>query len=79
MEKFEGITVKLGGRDYIVPALNMRATRTLKAEIDLLGDADKTAADPWGEERMAAVAAITHAALARNYPELTLTEVEGSD
>lgn len=65
----EGVAVKLGGREYIVPALSLGFIRR---NWDLLNSIDELT----GIEAIEAVTVIAHAALSRNYPELKRDAVE---
>ncbi len=59
-----GRTVKLGGVDYVVPPLTLGQLRRLEPDIALLGQGTIATQAP-------AIIRIVHAALSRNYPELT--------
>jgi len=69
----EGVNITLGGRDYIVPALNFRALRACQPDLDLISHTDEGA---FGAERMAAICRIAHAAIRRNYADVTIDEIE---
>jgi hypothetical protein len=73
--KLNGVPLKLGSKEYILPPLNLAALEKYWPVIE-----------SWAEppakltQRFSEGAEVIHAALARNYPELTLTEVkEGLD
>jgi len=72
----EGVEINIAGRDYIVPALNFKSIRKLKAEIALISDVEAAKADGFGSDRMEAICKVAHAAFARNYPNLTLEELQ---
>lgn len=72
MALLEGVKLNLGGRDFIVPALNFRALRTLEADIQRI---QSLSVPPTGEE-ISSVVTVTHAALFLNYPGITMDEVE---
>jgi len=68
--KIDGVTMKLGGEDYVIPPLNFRQLKNLYPVIEgMQGETDPL-------KRFEAVVKITHAALSRNYPEITLETVE---
>jgi hypothetical protein len=66
---FEGITIKVGGEDMVLPPLNWKAAKRFYKEITTgeINDPDK-AIDLMPE--------LLHAALVRNYPELTMAALE---
>jgi len=68
----EGVTIRIAGRDWMVPALTFKQLRRLQPQIELLATIG-AAATP---EQIAAVSEIVRAALSRNYPELTTDDVE---
>lgn len=66
--KFKGIPVELAGVVYIVPALALGSLETFQDRMaGFKGGLDK--------ESVAFTLDITHAALKRNYPEITRAEV----
>ena len=67
-----GKWVEFSGASYLVPPLNFRALRELQDKIAKLGTITGT---PTGEQ-MKVVSEIVHAALARNYPQMTVKNVE---
>ena len=68
----DGHPVKMGGKDYTVPALSFKQLRQLQPAIALIGNIGSVPTD----EQMSAVVDIVHAALSRNYPELDKDGVE---
>lgn len=70
--KIEGIEIPLGGELYIVPPLNFKSLRALAVDIDNLS-AIKGQPSP---DQMLSMCKIAHAAIARNYPDITLDKVE---
>ena len=60
----EGPTIKVGGEDKIMPPLNWKAVKTYWREL--------VAGNPEGET----ISKVLHAALVRNYPDLTLEALE---
>jgi len=73
--KFEGAKIAIGGRDFIVPPLTFKQLRRLKERIESLKEATLKPGDLSGEQ-LDAMAEIIHAALSRNYPELTREDLE---
>ncbi len=68
----DGVTVRMGGADYVVAPLTFRQLRKLQSQIDILGQVSGKLSD----EQIGAVVTITHASLCRNYPEMTQDMVE---
>lgn len=68
--KFEGVPISLGGTVYIVPPLSTGAMRRMQDEIDSLGQSGSA------PEEQIRTTKIAHAAMIRNYPQLTLDELE---
>jgi hypothetical protein len=71
-EIIDGTTVRMGGVDYVVAPLNFRQVRALQSKITTLGQIAGVVSD----EQMSAIIEITKAALSRNYPEITVEQVE---
>jgi hypothetical protein len=67
----DGIAVRMGAREWIVPPLNLRQLKRLAPKFALLG----TVGAGMGDEQIDALVEIAHAALSRNYPALTPEEV----
>ncbi len=66
-----GVTIQMGGQDWLVPPLTLgQLRRMLSTDIKALngGDPDKV---------LAAVCSIVAAALSRNYSDMTVERVEG--
>lgn len=64
----EGKTIRMGGKDWIVPPLNFRALKRFQKEIGSLNLAELAQSEKVEE--------IVLAALNRNYPDLTLDELQ---
>lgn len=69
--KIPGVTLSLGGVDYILPPLSIHALIQLKPRIDAFTQAD----DPTSLESLNTVVDAAHAALQRNYPDITPDDV----
>jgi hypothetical protein len=69
----DGMSIKMGGKEYIVPPLNFKQLRNLKTQIESLSGISGA---PDGDQ-IEAVTQIVQAALSRNYPEITTDDVEG--
>ncbi len=67
----DGQKLKLGETEYVVPPLNLKAMRRLLPRISVL----KPVGLP-SDEDLITVIEVVHAALVRNYPEITKEVVE---
>jgi hypothetical protein len=70
----DGVKISAGGKDFTVPPLNFRSIRALEADIKELAEIQPGAA--MTGRQIDTVVKIIHTALTRNYPELTVAEVE---
>lgn len=69
---YEGESIKIGGKEYIVPGLSLGQMEEMTDKIEKLeGIGDKLT-----KEMVQLISEICHAALSRNYPGLTLEEVK---
>lgn len=68
----DGVVVRMGGRDYVVPPLTLAQLR--KHEEDLRKVRDITPFSPLAEVEPAI--RVIHAAMTRNYPDLTQEALE---
>jgi hypothetical protein len=66
----DGAKIKMGGKDWVVPALSFKQLKRLLPRLNKIGGGDLS------PDNMGDMAEVVHAALSRNYPELTLDEVE---
>ena len=67
-----GVTVAMGGQDWIVPPLTLGQLRRLMPKVRQLTEI----AASMGEPQIAVLVDIVTAALQRNYPEMTADQVE---
>ncbi len=67
----DGITMKLAGEEFTIPPLTFKQ---LKAHYPLLEDMNNPETAPI--KKMESIVKLTHAALSRNYPALTIERVE---
>ena len=70
----DGVKVRMGGVDYIVPPLTLRSLRKLEPGLIKLQGL-KVGAVP-GVEELAIVVEVTYESLRRNYPEITHERIE---
>jgi hypothetical protein len=68
----DGTVITLGGQDYVCPPLNLKNCRLLSEELDSL----QRVRGILKPEDVDTVCKIALAALQRNYPSMTLEEVE---
>jgi hypothetical protein len=71
--KFDGVKIKLGGEDYIVPPLSLRQVKKFQAIIEEQMEQSIGAASdgPLNGDQVESMKTVILAALQRNYPELT--------
>jgi len=69
--QLEGVPLRLGGQDYILPPLNLAALEKYWPVIESWGEPPASLVS-----RLSEGAELLYAALGRNYPELTLAEVK---
>lgn len=65
----EGQTITIAGIDYVVPALNFKALKSLRPQIKLLESMQGSDALPT-DEQFDAIVDVVLAAINRNYPSL---------
>lgn len=65
----DGVTVRMGGHDFVIPPLSLRQVRDLLPKIRSL----KTMGTLLGadEAEKETIVAVVHAAVSRNYPQMT--------
>jgi hypothetical protein len=73
-EKFNGVAIRMGGKDWIVPALSIGQVRRLMPEISKVTTSDSGAVLP--DDVAQSALNIIHAALSRNYPDVTKEMLE---
>lgn len=67
-----GVTIAMGGRDWLVPPLTLGQLRRLMPKVRQLSEIDAS----MGETQIGVLVEIVAAALQRNYPEATADMVE---
>jgi hypothetical protein len=70
----DGVVIRMGGRDWIVPPLTFRQLRRLQPKLE--GLARIRLGGDMSLEHVTTLCEIVQAALARNYPELSLDDIE---
>lgn len=76
LELIPGTPYTLGRRRLIMPALNIKALRGLRTELDLVQKGIDVSDAASQETYLKALIAVTHTALVRNYPDISEAEVE---
>lgn len=71
-ELYEGEAIKIRGKEYIVPGLSLGQIERMADKIQSITESG----DKLSKEMMATISEISHAALSRNYPDMTLIEVK---
>ena len=72
--RFDGTAIKIGDRTFVVPPLNLARIKRLRPDIEALSSMKLDAM--MTDEQIESVVRILHSALSRNYPEITIDEVE---
>lgn len=72
--KLEGVLINLGGQALIVPPLNFKALKALQSKFSTLNSL-KVGSVPTADQ-MDVSMEIIHAAIVRNYPDVTLEQVQ---
>ena len=67
--KYQGISYNFGGRFLVIPALSLGAMEQLQDRLSAMGD------DLSSPEYIGTVIDTVHAALGRNYPDMTRAEI----
>jgi hypothetical protein len=70
----DGVSVRMGGRDFVVAPLTFRQLRQLRSELEQL-NAMKIGTS-LSDDDAKALCKIVHASLSRNHPEVKQEEVE---
>jgi len=71
-ELYEGESIKIRGKEYIVPGLSLGQIESMADKIQSIAENG----DKLSKEMMTTISEISHAALSRNYPAMTLDEVK---
>lgn len=78
MALLEGQKLNLGGRDFIVPPLNIKALRILGPRFNQLQKIADSGdlAEMFNGDNLDTLVDVVHAAIVRNYPDVTREEME---
>lgn len=74
VELIDGTEVKMGGKLFIIPALNFKRLKKLKPELSMLTTVDLSGA--MSDTQIEASITIIHTAVTRNYPDVTRDDIE---
>ncbi len=69
--RYDGVALRLGGRDWVVPPLNFRQLKALAPVLERVGAIGARL----GDKEIDDVVGLVHAALSRNYPDLAAEDV----
>ncbi len=72
MSKIPGVIIAMGGQDWTIPPLTLGQLRRLMPKVRELTDVGAN----MGEEQIGTLVEIVTAAMLRNYPDITLEQVE---
>lgn len=70
-----GITMNLGGREFVIPPLNLARVKNLQGDLAILATMPMDTAN-FEAQQLEACITIIHTALTRNYPAMARDEVE---
>lgn len=72
-ELFDGVKVRIGRQDFIVPALSIRQVKRFRPVLSTMGRF--AAGGEPSDQELDALTEMLHAALSRNYPDLTVDQL----
>src|SRR5687768_7222090 len=67
---FEGKPIRLGEQDYVIPPLSLKQVKALKGDIEALDTSE------FSDSALDTVIKLVHAALSRNYPSISVQQLE---
>jgi hypothetical protein len=70
----DGVTMQIAGREWVIPPLNLKQLKKLGPKLNQIPAGPATVMPT--EEQLGNILELIHSALSRNYPDLTLDEVE---
>jgi hypothetical protein len=73
---FEGTTIKMGGKEYVVPPLNLARLKKALPLLESLKTADLGQPGSLTMDQTDTIVKVILLSLSRNYPDLTVEEVE---
>ena len=74
--KYEGQEVKVGGEVFIIPPLSFGILKRHKVFIESIGKTRDDGTSKTPLEDLPGICMVVHEAIKRNYPEITLEQVE---
>ncbi len=75
-EMIEGVEMKVGRRLLVIPALNFRSLKRLAPQLGVLAAIDQGSTAAITDEQYAAMLDVVHAAILRNYPNMSREQLE---
>lgn len=73
MAKYDGVKMRVGGRDLVIPALTIKQVRSLRAQFDTMQSIGNAAPN---DDQIGAITEVIHSAVVRNYPDMTQEGLE---
>jgi hypothetical protein len=70
--KFDGVAMKLGGKEIVVPPLSLKLIRKYQEELKNIGNFSGVP----GPEQIDLISKVILDAIQRNYPDFTMDELE---
>lgn len=74
MAKHDGVKMRVGGRELIIPALTIKQVRALRGQFDAMQGIKENVMP--SDEQIGAVTEVIHSAVVRNYPDMTIDTLE---
>ena len=74
--RFEGQTLKLGDREFVIPPLNWKRIRKLLPVLERIREMGPVPVGQFTEEMLDDYLTVIHEAVSRNYPEVSQDELE---
>lgn len=73
--RFPGLSIKVGERTLLVPPLSFNQLEAHKEELAALDDVERNPSEALKSGAFRRMLVLVHAAVSRNYPEMSLEEV----
>ena len=70
--QFDGVVVRIGNKELVVPPLNFKILRKIQPKLQQLTTVGQVPDD----EQIDSILEVVHLAVSRNYPEMTREELE---
>lgn len=73
--RFPGLSIKVGERTLLVPPLSFNQLEAHKEDLEAIDEVEKNPADALKNGAFRRMLVLMHAAVSRNYPEMSLEDV----